>query len=144
MRNSHWHVWLAAMLLLGVSGCSKSSPQQAANSASPDANSASNTESTPATPPPVTIPQGKVLTVTLDQRVGTKIDRDGDIFRASLAAPVTVDGEQVLPAGTRATGTVVRAKEAGHVKGGAVLELTGSQVGLLANADLSGLAITLK
>ena len=66
---------------------------------------------------------GKVLTVTLDQDVSTKNNSRGDRFDASLAEPVRVDGETVLPAGTRATGTIVRAQSAGHLRGGAILEL---------------------
>jgi hypothetical protein len=67
---------------------------------------------------------GTVLTVTLDQTVGTKINTSGDRFVASLAEPVTVDGREVLPAGTKASGTVVEAQPAGRLKGGALLALS--------------------
>jgi hypothetical protein len=123
MRNARSLLWLAAVSLLAFGGCNKGATQSAGNSASPNSNApASAQPSGPA--PPVTIPAGKVLTVTLDQSVGTKINNDGDRFDASLAAPVTVDATEVLPSGTRAVGTVVRAQEAGKVKGGAVLALT--------------------
>lgn len=120
--------FVAAAFLLALSGCNKSGTQTASNS-NPNADS-SNPSSTASTPEsasanqPIVIPAGKTLTITLDQSVGTKINQDGDRFDASLAEPVTVDGNQVLPTGTRATGTVVRAHEAGRVKGGALLELT--------------------
>jgi hypothetical protein len=70
------------------------------------------------------IPAGKVLAVTVDQDISTKTNSSGDAFAASLAEPVTVDGQTVIPAGTHATGTVVEAQAAGHVKGGAILALT--------------------
>jgi hypothetical protein len=78
----------------------------------------------PAPPPPIVIPAGKVLTVTIDQDISTKTNSSGDAFAASLAEPLTVNGRTVLPAGTRATGTVIESQAAGRVKGGALLELT--------------------
>jgi hypothetical protein len=65
-----------------------------------------------------------VLAVTIDQDVSTKTNNSGDRFAASLAEPVTVNGQIVVPAGTRATGTVLQAQAAGRVKGGALLQLT--------------------
>jgi hypothetical protein len=70
------------------------------------------------------IPAGTTLTVTLDQAVSTKDNNSGDRFDASLAAPVTVEGREVIPAGAKAVGTVVTAASAGHLKGGATLALT--------------------
>jgi hypothetical protein len=67
---------------------------------------------------------GTVLTVTIDQTVGTKENSAGDRFAASLAEPVMVNGVEVLPAGTKATGTITQAESAGRVKGGAILALT--------------------
>jgi cytoskeletal protein RodZ len=78
----------------------------------------------PQAPPPIVIRQGTVLTVTIDQSVSTKDNSAGDRFAASLAEPVSVDGVEALPSGTRATGTVTQAQSAGHVKGGALLALT--------------------
>jgi hypothetical protein len=70
------------------------------------------------------IPAGTTLTVTLDQTISTKDNANGDRFNASLAAPVTVDGQQVIPAGAKAVGTVVTATPAGRVKGGSELALS--------------------
>jgi hypothetical protein len=72
----------------------------------------------------VEIEPGTVLTVTIDQTVSTKENSAGDRFAASLAEPVTVDGREILPIGTRATGTITQAESAGHIKGGAILALT--------------------
>jgi hypothetical protein len=70
------------------------------------------------------VPAGTTLTVTLDQAVSTKDNNSGDRFDASLAAPVNVQGQEVIPAGAKAVGTVVTAASAGHLKGGAALALT--------------------
>ncbi|HXX44304.1 MAG TPA: hypothetical protein VEJ38_06220, partial [Candidatus Acidoferrales bacterium] len=67
---------------------------------------------------------GTTLTVTLDQNISTKTNSTGDAFAASLAEPVTVDGKQVLSAGTKAHGTITQVQAAGHLKGGAILALT--------------------
>jgi hypothetical protein len=70
------------------------------------------------------VPAGTTLTVTLDQAVSTKDNNSGDRFDASLAAPVNVQGQEVIPAGAKAVGTVVTAASAGRLKGGAALALT--------------------
>jgi hypothetical protein len=128
MRNQAIR-WVALVCFLALAGCSHSSTQSnSANSNSTSSNGASENASTsaPAPPPPspVVIDAGKMITVTIDQDISTKTNNSGDRFAASLAEPVTVNGSQVLPAGTKATGTVVQAVAAGHVKDGAVLSLT--------------------
>lgn len=65
-----------------------------------------------------------MLTVTLDQNISTTTNNSGDAFAASLAEPVTIQGQHVLPSGTKAHGTITQAQAAGHVKGGAILALT--------------------
>lgn len=56
------------------------------------------------------IPAGTVLTVTLEQTVNSKTASNGGSLVAWLAEPVTVNGSVVLPAGTKVTGTIVRAQ----------------------------------
>jgi len=125
MRNQVIVRWLAIGSLLALAGCSNSSTPSGSSSNSAPASGASSTAATaPAPPPPVMVDAGTVLTVTLDQTVGTKENNSGDRFEASLAEPVTVNGTTVLPQGTKASGTVVTAQAAGHVKGGAELGLT--------------------
>jgi hypothetical protein len=135
--------WLVIGILLAVGGCNKSNPNSnsgstggaptanapannssAGNSTGAGAPAANTTPSQPAPPPPVVIPAGTLLTVTIDQTVSSKTNNNGDPFAASLAAPISVGGVTVLPPGTRAKGTVVQAESAGRVKGGAVLALT--------------------
>jgi hypothetical protein len=77
----------------------------------------------PPAPVTVTIPAGKVLTVSLADTVGSKVSQPGQSFGGSLAKPVDVDGEVAIPAGARVEGVVVDAKPLGRFKGGALLEL---------------------
>ncbi len=123
---------LAIAVVLTVSGCSKSTtPTPANNSSSTSApssssqpnSSASNSQPAPApvpaapvAPPPVTIPSGTQLTIVLNDTIDSKIANDGDKFSATLAAPITVGGNIVLPVGTRASGTVVTAHSAGKLR----------------------------
>ncbi len=120
----------AAFVLLALFGCSHSNGTSSDNSSS-NSPSSDNSAPPPAPKPaPIVIPAGKVLTITVDQDISTKTNASGDAFAASLAEPVTVDGQNVIPTGTHATGTVVQAKAAGHLKGGALLELTLDSISL--------------
>lgn len=142
-------VLLAGVLALG--GCSKNNPQQqsatqnptpaaAPNTAAPNAAAQPGQPGAPATaapdqnaqnaappPPPqptaVDIPAGTRLRVRLDQDLGSKISQDGESFTATVADPVVVDGQTVIPRGAQAEGVVVAAKPLGRFKGGAELAL---------------------
>jgi hypothetical protein len=72
---------------------------------------------------PIVVPAGTMITVRLAQPVGTKISQSGQTFSATVAQPVEVNGQTVIPSGADATGTVVTATRAGRFKGGSVLRL---------------------
>lgn len=59
------------------------------------------------------LPEGTVVAVQLADAVGSKDARAGDSFPIRLAAPVIVDGQVVLPAGTPGRGHVVQASGPG-------------------------------
>lgn len=141
MRNFGKRGWLAVAVLLTLAGCSKtttapnsadsSTGSSAANSnadtngsSSQPMNSAANQQQAPQPPPPVVVPAGTILTVTLGETIDSKTSSSGDPFHASLAVPVSVEGQEVIPSGTTVTGTVTDAKSAGRFKGGAELALT--------------------
>jgi hypothetical protein len=77
----------------------------------------------PPAPKPVVIPIGTVLTVRLQQPVGSKTSHPGDRFAAALAEPLVVNGKTIVPAGAAASGTVTEAHSAGRFKGGATLNI---------------------
>lgn len=140
MRHSFLCRIFLAGLVLTVCGCSKTSTPPATDSNSSTANSANSSapnaansaaaqpapmpSPAPSPPPPIAVPTGNVLTVTLDQTINSKIANNGDSFAASLAEPVTVDANVVLPIGTKVRGTIVTAQSAGKFKGNALPQLT--------------------
>jgi len=65
----------------------------------------------------LTVPSGTTFRVRLESTVGSDISHARDTVRGRLAAPIVVNGRTVVPAGSRVTGIVVEAKEAGRVKG---------------------------
>ena len=128
---------VAFSFALVLAGCQKSADQQSASSAT-DANSsatgaassssapdaAKSSEKRPEPPKPIVVPADTVLSVVLDQAVGSKISTPGQAFSATVQSPVEVDGRVAIPKGARASGVVKDAKSAGRFKGGAVLSLT--------------------
>jgi hypothetical protein len=115
---------MLSLALVFAVGCNK--PSQSNNSQNPDNSQANNSaNSQPAEPVPttITVPAGKVLTVRLADEVGSKVSQPGQTFGGSLARAVEVEGQVVIPAGTRVQGEVVDAKAMGHFAGGALLEL---------------------
>jgi len=131
----------ALCLLLALAGCQKNADQQQA--AATDANSSSSAPDSgasskpavreaPPRPRPIVVPAETVISVVLDERVGSKISTPGQNFSATVREPVEVDGRVAIPKGARATGIVRDAKPAGRFKGGASLELT------LASIEVNG------
>jgi hypothetical protein len=124
----------ALSLLLALAGCQKSADQQQAaatdaNSSSASADSGASSSKpavreAPPRPKPIVVPAETVISVVLDEPVGSKVSQPGQTFTASVRDPVEVDGRVAIPKGARATGLVKDAKPAGRFKGGAALELT--------------------
>ncbi len=125
----------ALSLVFAVAGCQKST-DPSATSTTPDASSsASSSAPAPGTamtakpeppppPKPIVVPADTIISVVLDQSVGSKISTPGQAFSATVQSPIEVDGRLAIPKGARASGLVKDAKPAGRFKGGAVLSLT--------------------
>jgi hypothetical protein len=131
MKRRLGTVFLSAfgfIFLLG--GCQKAADQQQssatdANSSAPASEPAKSTPKAEVPPPkPIVVPADTVITVVLDEAVGSKISTPGQTFTATVSQPIEVDGKVAIPKGGRATGLVKDAKPAGRFKGGASLELT--------------------
>src|SRR5579864_47986 len=121
-----------SIFLLG--GCQKSADQQSttdANSSAPASDSSTPKAEAPR-PRPIVVPADTVITVVLDEPVGSKISSPGQNFAATVSQPVEVERRTAIPKGARATGIVKDAKAAGRFKGGASLELT------LASIEING------
>jgi hypothetical protein len=78
---------------------------------------AGHTESSRAAVREVTIPAGTRLPIVLDSTVGSETSRVEQPIQAHLSQPITINGETVVPAGSRVTGVVTDAKRSGKVKG---------------------------
>ena len=65
----------------------------------------------------VTLPSGTTLPVTLGTSVASDTSKVEDPVRGTLRAPVSVDGMEVLPAGTVVLGNVTSAVPSARVKG---------------------------
>jgi hypothetical protein len=101
----------------------------AQQAAAPAPAAASPTDSAPQAPPApaepqkVTIPSGVSLAVRLVDAIDSATAQVGDTFHATLDAPVSVDGDVVIPAHYDVDGHVVNAQASGKFAGRALLEL---------------------
>ena len=79
----------------------------------------------PAEPEPVrvTIPAGTSIQVRMIDSVDSEVHRTGQTFRASLDAPILVDGDEVVPTGADVYLRLVQAKSAGRMAGRSELEM---------------------
>jgi hypothetical protein len=117
-------------------GCARSEPSNPTNAGSageqklpfrPDADQASSSSggAHPAVPPdpklatglpfratshPRVLPSGTLLTVQLEDSLSTATVHAGDAFSASVAAPLTIDGDTLIERGTAVTGRVESAQ----------------------------------
>jgi hypothetical protein len=74
-------------------------------------------------PTQVTVPAGTEIEVRINQSLASNVSRPGERFDATVAAPVAVKGQAVIPAGSRVEGVVVDVRESGRLKGAARLSL---------------------
>jgi hypothetical protein len=126
MRSRWIKLTLSLYLSLALLACSKKTPES--TDTNQPATSTTDTAKTQQAKPKaaavsVVIPAGTVVTVRLGQALGSKISTPGETFAATLASPVTVGGNTVIPIGANASGIVVDAKPLGKFKGAATLDL---------------------
>ena len=80
---------------------------------------------------PVTLPEGTIVAVTLDQTISSENSRSGEMFDATVSDAIVVNGKTVVPKGARAIGRIVEAESSGrlHNPGRLVLDLASIEVG---------------
>ncbi len=81
----------------------------------------------PTAPPPpalVTLAAGTELDVRLSQPLSSDTSASGQTFTATLAAPLALNGQIVVPVEAEVTGVVLYAHSAGHFKGRSELRLS--------------------
>lgn len=70
------------------------------------------------------VPPGTVISVRTIDRVESDSSREGQLFRASLAEPIMVDGKIMAPTGADAQLKITEVKSAGKTRGNAELTVT--------------------
>jgi hypothetical protein len=100
----------------------KNAEDAPAAAAAPDAMAA------PAPPPPpqpvtVTVPANSVVTIRTTDAIDSSTNHAGEVFKASLDAPMVVDGRVIVPAGADAYVKLVSASSAGRIAGRSELSL---------------------
>src|SRR5437867_8868139 len=73
--------------------------------------------------PPLIVPAGTAIPISLTSRVSSKNAKDGDGIYGKTAFPITVDNQIVIPEGSSVRGKIVEVKRPGRVKGKAELTL---------------------
>lgn len=74
-------------------------------------------------PVEVTIPAGTEITIRMIDSVDSEVHRTGQVFRASLDSPISVDGDTVVPAGADVFVRLAEAKSAGRMAGRSELRM---------------------
>jgi hypothetical protein len=153
-------VILGLLLLAMLIGCS-SKPPADENAQNQPAPGTTTTENSPApggggkapsmldklTKRTITVPEGTVLEVRLNDTLSSKSSQPGENFSGVIAAPVEIDGKVAIPKGADVGGTVVDAKPLGKFKGGAKLQIEVNSVsfgGNSYNVETSSVARTAK
>jgi hypothetical protein len=118
---------LFLILVLGaavaVGACGTGESNSADTRLSPETGAAAGAV-IPATRPAyreVTIPAGTALPLALTSSIASDTSAVEDAVTAELTSPITIDGRDVLPAGTRLTGVVTAVEESDRVKGRAMI-----------------------
>ncbi|MBD3728802.1 MAG: hypothetical protein IE933_03775 [Sphingomonadales bacterium] len=78
--------------------------------------------------PSLTIPKLTPVTIEIVGELGSKLSKSGDRFPIRLAAPIIIDGVEVVPAGAQGEGEVIHAKKAGALGAGGELVLAARYV----------------
>jgi len=115
-------------------------PRQTENAAAPTAPapaaaSAPTVAPAAAAAPPVsqaTIPGGTPVHIQMIDSVDSAKNHEGDLFHASLSAPIAVDGQYIVPRGADVYVRLVSSSSAGHMTGRSELTLQ------LARLDFQG------
>ncbi|HZR63781.1 MAG TPA: hypothetical protein VFA85_01465 [Terriglobales bacterium] len=134
MRSVTLSRWICALAVLTLCGCSSktSSNGSPADNSNPYGSQAAAQQQEQAPPPlpPIVVKSGTNIRVSIDQSVSSKDTNVGDRVEASIAAPVAVNGNVVIPEGSKVTAEVTNAKSAGRFKGDAELGLTLTSVAI--------------
>jgi uncharacterized protein YcfJ len=98
----------------------------AAASAAPAPAAAPAAQQPPPPPPPpeqITIPSGTAVSVRMIDGINSETAEPDQTYKASLAAPVVVGGQEIIPKDSNALVRVVQVQSAGHIQGQSELQV---------------------
>jgi hypothetical protein len=106
----------------------ETAPVNTAPAPPPPPSQAAPVQSAPAPPPEpkpvkVEIPVGTTIAIRMIDGIDSEVNHTGETFRASLDSPITVEGDEIIPAGTDLTVRLTDAKSAGKFAGRSELRL---------------------
>ena len=101
----------------------ETTPEDTVTRTAPNSMAQSAAPVEPTRPATATIPDGTEIAVRLNDTLDSATAQPGQTFRGTLAQPITVDGQTVLPTGADVEGRVVEAKNAAHFSGASSLTL---------------------
>ncbi len=118
MLRKHRLALVTVLLGLGLSlaGCTTKTPEGDQTSTGQPAKPEGVVSKIFESSRPVTLPEGTVLSVTVDQTLSSAQNRSGDEFDASLAAPVVLNGKTIIPRGAKVKGQVLEAQASGRLQ----------------------------
>jgi len=129
MRSRSVLLILSLAVIMAALACSRKPAADNSNTATDASNpnsaadTNSNTQKNEAPKPPLVVPSGKTVTVSLGTALGSRVSAPGQTFTGTVAKDVVVDNVVAIPRGASISGTVVDAKPLGKLAGGAVLQI---------------------
>ena len=117
------------------------------DSATPPARTPPGNAPPPPPPPPdgsVSVADGTLLRIRLENTISTRTSRQGDVFTAIVSEPVYLPGSSIVavPAGAKIAGSVTRVLRPGRVKGTAELHLRYDRLTMPGGTDFTMSATT--
>jgi len=117
---------LLLLLLTATAAAQTATPVQTASigeSPAPEALAPVPAAPTPTTNPISALPAGTEMKVKLDRIISTATNKAGDRFSAHFTAPVTYNGQTIVPAGAALEGRIARATERRRIWGTPTIDL---------------------
>ncbi len=132
MRSRSILLTLSLTLIMAGLACARKPSSDNSNAPSDTGNTGntntasdtnSNNQKNEAPKPPLVVPSGTTVTVSLGTALGSKLSTSGQSFTGTVAKDVVSENTVAIPRGTGISGTVVNAKPLGKLAGGAVLQI---------------------
>jgi hypothetical protein len=92
----------------------------------------------------VTLPEGTIIVLQLNDRLSTKTSSEGDSFTAVVMIPVFLNDKIVIPKGSQVAGSISRILRPGRFKGKAVMNLLFQSIAIPGHGQVPILATLVK